>query len=58
MSFGKAITLLSSDQPPRTVQNGTVKDFSRKKARNDIGRRGGEINIGKDMRQDEECTEM
>lgn len=31
MTFGKAITLLSSDQPPSAVQNGTVKDFSRKK---------------------------
>lgn len=26
MTFGKTITLLGSDQPPRTVQNKTVKD--------------------------------
>lgn len=29
MTFGKAITLLGSDQPPRTVQNETVKDSGR-----------------------------
>lgn len=29
MTFGKAITLLGSDQPPRTVQNETVKGSGR-----------------------------
>lgn len=40
MTFGKAVTLLSSDQLLYTVLNGTVKVFSRKQGRR---MKGGEV---------------
>lgn len=50
MTFGKAITLLDSDQPPRTAQNKTVKDSEREE---------GEWQQEKwDMGQNAEHTEM
>lgn len=58
MTFGKAITLLSSDQPPSTVHNGTVEDFSRKQARKESGRRRGGTDTGKDIGQDGEHRDV
>lgn len=48
MTFGKAITLLGSDQPPRTVQNKTVKYSEREEGEQQKW----------DMEQNGEHTEM